>query len=81
MSLRLTRLQGAEAHYAVTAQTILDLTQRSAELFELAEVGEKRQLIKLLFSTMHIAGKTVVYSVQKPFDLLIVCAETQHAEH
>ena len=50
------------------------------ELFERAEVDEKRQLIKLLFSTVHIEGTNIVYNVQKPFDLLLACAEEQDVE-
>lgn len=50
MSLRLTRLQGAEAHYAVTAQTILNLTQHAAQLFELAEVNVQKPFDLLIAS-------------------------------
>lgn len=81
VALHLTRLKEAEANYSTTAQSILDLTQRSAELFEQAEVNEKRQLIKLLFSTVHIEGENVVYSVQKPFDLLLAGVETRPIQH
>jgi site-specific DNA recombinase len=71
ISTRLEKLQQAEDNYYITAKYILELTQRAYELFESSEVEEKRQLIKLVFLNLELKEKKIIFSVQKPFDLIV----------
>lgn len=56
---------------------MLELIDRAYELFIGSEVEEKRQLIRLVLSNLNIDDGNVVYTVQKPFDLVINCADDQ----
>lgn len=67
---RLDRLQQAEDNYFVTVKYILEITKQASEIFESSETEEKRKLITMLLPNLRLAGKNIVYDVQKPFDLI-----------
>jgi hypothetical protein len=46
-------------------------------LFKSSEVEEKRQLIKLVLSNPRVNGENIDYEAQKPFDMLLKCADRQ----
>ncbi len=77
VELSLARLKDADTNYFINAKYILDLTNRSYDLFVSSEVEEKRQLIKLLLSNVRLNGKNIDYDVQKPFDLMLECSDRQ----
>lgn len=74
---QLSKLQDAEDNYYITAKYILELTSRASELFLSSEVEKRRHLIKLVLSNLRLDGENVVYDVQKPFDLILNCADDQ----
>jgi hypothetical protein len=51
------------------------LSNRSHELFKSSDSGQKRQIVNLLFPNLQMDGKTLVFTVVKPFDEVIKCAE------
>ncbi|MFZ5954157.1 MAG: recombinase family protein [Candidatus Dependentiae bacterium] len=77
INVRLERLQEADDNYYTTAKQVLDLTNRTYELFLSSEVEEKRQLIKLLLSNLRIEGEKLLWDVVKPFDLIVNCSDRQ----
>ena len=46
-------------------------------MFKSSEVEEKRQLIKLVLSNPRVNGENIDYEAQKPFDMLLNCADRQ----
>lgn len=77
LDLKVANLQEAEDNYFITAKYVLELINRAYDLFISSEVEEKRQLIRLVLSNLSIDDGNVVYVVQKPFDLIINCADDQ----
>jgi hypothetical protein len=55
--------------------TILDIASRAYELFKSSEQDKKRAILKLLFSNFFLSGKTLVFTVVKPFDEVLKCGE------
>ncbi len=77
LDLKVAQLQEAEDNYFITAKYVLELINRAYDLFISSEVEEKRQLIRLVLSNLSVDDRNVVYVVQKPFDLIINCADDQ----
>jgi site-specific DNA recombinase len=74
---KLAMLQEAEDNYYITAKHILDLANRAHELFISSEVEERRQLLKLVLSNLRVEGENVCYDAVKPFDSILVSANSQ----
>ncbi|HCR86513.1 MAG TPA: hypothetical protein DIV86_07550 [Alphaproteobacteria bacterium] len=51
--------------------TLLTLVSKASELFEKANIEQKRKLIRFLFPNLKVTGEKLEYSLKKPFDLLI----------
>lgn len=73
---RLAMLQDAEDNYYITAKYLLDLSKRAYELFVGSEAEERRQLINLVLSNLRVDGKEVHYDAVKPFDSILVSANS-----
>ena len=57
----------ADQNFYVTANMVLNLAARAREIFESSEVGEKRQLLNLVFQNLQLRGVNLSVSVQEPF--------------
>jgi len=55
----------------VTANTVLNLASRAREIFESSEVGEKRQLLNLMFQNLQLRDVNLSVSVQEPFKTMV----------
>lgn len=67
---QIAMLQESEDNYYITAELVLDLANRSPELFENSNIEEKRQLIKIVLSNLTIEGDKLRLEANKPFDLI-----------
>jgi len=74
---RLALLQDAEDNYYITVKYLLDIAKRAYDLFVRSEVEEKRQIIKLVLPNLRMDGKILRFEAQKPFDSLLVFADSQ----
>src|SRR3990167_976761 len=74
---RIEQLEESDDNYFTTAKYVLSLANKAHELFENSEVEEKRQLINLLLSNVRVEDEYVLYDVQKPFDMIINCSDSQ----
>lgn len=61
------RHEVADEHYYVTANTVLNLASRAREIFESSEVGEKRQLLNLMFQNLQLRDVNLSVQVTEPF--------------
>src|SRR5690606_12695784 len=57
--------------FLVTASYLLDLVSRVAELFELADEGQRSKLLGFLVSNLKLNDKNLSYTVNYPFNLVI----------
>lgn len=78
VDIRLKALQEAEDNYYTTANYVLDLTNRSYDLFIGSDIEERRQLLNLVLQNLRVDGKKVRLEAKKPFDFIMKCAD-QHA--
>lgn len=67
---KLANFQKAEDNYFITVNYLLELANRSYELFLRSKLEEKRLLIKLTLSNLEAEGKTLRYNLLKPFNYL-----------
>lgn len=77
LDTQLAMLQEAEDTYYLSTKYLLELAQKAHELFEIAEIDERRQLIKLVLSNLKLEGKKLRYEAVKPFDTILNCADGQ----
>lgn len=69
---QINNLAKANKSYYLTANQVLSLAQRAAEIFESSEVDEKRQLLNFLFSNLKMQGKKLHYELKTPFKSLFL---------
>ncbi|MEM5777876.1 MAG: hypothetical protein QXJ06_05555 [Candidatus Aenigmatarchaeota archaeon] len=67
---KLANFQKTEDNYFITVNYLLELANRSYELFLRSKLEEKRLLIKLTLSNLEAEGKTMRYNLLKPFNYL-----------
>ena len=77
MDTRLTNLQEAEDDYYLTANYLLQLTNRAYDLFVGSEIEQKRQLLKLILLNPTLKGKNLCYDLIKPFDTILDYADNK----
>lgn len=77
LDTQLTMLQEAEDTYYLSTKYLLELAQKAHELFEVAEINERRQLIKLVLSNLKLDGKKLRYDAAKPFSTILEYADCQ----
>ncbi|MEX0617181.1 MAG: hypothetical protein WD231_05275 [Candidatus Woykebacteria bacterium] len=68
----------ADETYYIEATKVLELASRAYELFEKADLEEKRELLKYLFQNSNWNGKSLDITLQKPFDVILSHAKTQN---
>ena len=54
---------------------MLILVARAQKIFESSEVGEKRQLLNLVFQNLQLRGINLSVSVQEPFLTMLDCKD------
>jgi site-specific DNA recombinase len=65
------RHEVADEHYYITANTVLNLASRAREIFESSEVGEKRQLLNLMFQNLQLRDVNLSVQVTEPFKTMV----------
>lgn len=61
----------ADAKFAVTVSTLLELAARASELFERSKVDQKRRSISFALSNLVLRGKELHFTLKKPFDAIV----------
>ena len=57
------RHEKADGNFYVTANLVMNLAARAREIFESSEVGEKRQLLDLVFQNLRLKNGSLSFSV------------------
>lgn len=73
---KLKQLSKVDDEYYLQVTYLVEIAKRAGELFRSSIAEEKRQLLALVLSNLQIKGKKVLYSVQKPFDTILDCANS-----
>ena len=67
----LAALAGIDKTILISAEYVANLAARSCELFNSSKVDTKRQILNLLLSNCTLKDGKLLYSLNKPFDLLL----------
>lgn len=54
---------------------LMSLARRAPELFQTADIEQKRSLIKIVLSNLELNGKQLMWELKKPFDTMALCFE------
>ena len=73
---KLNRLQTTDQEYYLTVEYLLNLSSRSYEIFIGSELDQKREIIQLTLLNLCMNGKKIEYDLQKPFDSIIILANS-----
>ena len=57
--------------------SLVSLSSQAHELFTLSSVEQKRKLINFVFANLSLNGRTLCFSLRKPFDQFINCTNEQ----
>lgn len=68
------QLDNIDQSYYVTVSYLLNLFEHAADIFKVAKVNEKRQILGLLLSNLEFDGKNVHYTLKEPWGRLFLCA-------
>ena len=71
ITLEMTAHVNADETCLITAKTVLDLAKRAKELFTSSKMGEKQQLLNLIFANLKLDGKKLSATLREPFSTLI----------
>lgn len=75
ITIQMEEYTQADEAYHITANTVFSLANRAKEIFESSEPNEKRQLLNFLLQNCRLSGKSLVFEVRSPFNVI---AETSH---
>ena len=71
VGVRLAAHSKADGAFITTVESLLTVASHAAELFQSSKVEQKRQIINLLLSNCELKDKKLVYSIRKPFNILM----------
>lgn len=71
VNVRLDAHAKADDEFITTVESLLAVASQASELFRSSKVEQKRQIINLLFSNCELKDKKLVYSIRKPFNILM----------
>lgn len=66
----------ADKNFYITANRVLDLSQKALDLFEISEPIEKTQLLGFLLQNFSLQGKNLLFEVKTPFNGIVEYAKT-----
>ena len=71
LSNKLRQYTTADDEHNITANLLLDLASRVGELSESSKPEQKRRLLKTIFSNLKLEGEKLLFTVNKPSDLML----------
>lgn len=63
--------QNADNNFKNTIATAFTLASKAYDIFESSKITEKRNLIAFMFSNLKLNGEKLVFTLKKPFDLMV----------
>lgn len=71
LDLKLKAHTQADEKFSMAVSYLIELSSRSAELFEVSKVDQKRELINFVLSNLTLKGKKLLFKVKEPFNAII----------
>lgn len=76
LHIQLEEHSSADKNFYITANRVLDLSQKSWDLFQISEPKEKTQLLRFLLQNFSLQGKNLLFEVKTPFNGIVEYAKT-----
>lgn len=76
LNIELEEYTQADYQYHIHVNTVLNLSRRIGEIFESSEVDEKRAILNFLLQNPVVNGKSLEFSLKKPFDSVLTLGES-----
>ncbi len=76
LGVELEEYTQADYNYKNTVSTILNISRRARDIFDSSETYEKRAFIGFLLQNPFVEGKKLVFSLKKPWDVVLQLATT-----
>ena len=67
----LENMRSDNTNHHITARTVLELAQRTKELYESSNFDQKRQILNLIFQNSTFMDKKPLFRTRKPFDTIL----------
>ena len=67
-----------DENFYLTAEIVLNLCNRTYEIFENSEITEKRQILNFLFQNLQLSGEKLEYSLKEPFNSIVKCKKSSN---
>ena len=67
------QLDDIDQSYYVTVSYLLNLFEHAADIFKVAKVNKKRQILGLLLSNLESDGENIHYTLKEPWGRLFLC--------
>ena len=67
------QLDDIDQSYYVTVSYLLNLFEHAADIFKVAKVNKKRQILGLLLSNLEFDGENIHYTLKEPWGRLFLC--------
>ncbi len=71
VKVRLEAHSKADNTFITTVESLFTIVSRANELFQSSKVEQKREILNLLLSNCELKDKKLVYSIRKPFNILM----------
>ena len=71
IDVKLQSLSKADDSFNETLGIIFELASKAHDLFKSSEIEEKRRIITILFPNLKMDGEKLVFTLRKPFDMLV----------
>ena len=65
----------ADDEFTKRLEMLLNLTYQAPKIWKGSTISQKRELVNFLFANLKLEGKTLCYSLRKPFDALVLDPE------
>lgn len=75
--IKLSALSKVENDSFEESFTLLELVNKGAELYQLANRDEKREMLKLVFSNFIWDGNSLDFNLLEPFNLMFECKQSK----
>lgn len=75
IEVNLNKYTEANEEFAITLEYLIQLASKAKDIFKSSGIEQKRKILKLVFPNLYLEGKTVTFSMNKPFDSMVKSAE------
>ena len=72
---KLAMLRTTDKHFRNSCVSIFELASRAPELWLSADNARKREILRIIFSNLFLDGKTLIFTMRKPFNLFLKQAD------